>query len=558
MVQSKYFDRIVLISLVCLQAFMASACYFREIAWYPAPHWDQSNFLRQAYSLEERVFTHGPLELVKALWDNTDVNGLLLPIEGALSGAVFGGTRFPQLLVNFMFFIGLQLFAFNVGKRTFGNRGYGYLLLGLILCEASPWYWSGGLFDFRQDFSAYCLYGAWVCAVLRSRTFAERRWSIAAGAIAAFLVLHRYLTIVYLTAVLGSVIVLFVALILIWRAKPALAGPIRDRLSNSVFSILVLFLGSLPFLIRNREALYNYYVVGHLLSGQKTVRAAESGVFNLLDHLLFYPRSLMFSHLGATFVWAAVIAVALASLAFAMGRLDKQDNDAIAPGPAPFYGIAFLLIAILLPMAILTSDTAKSPCVVNIVGVPVALLVVSLAALLFSQLSRSWTPKLVGLAAGLVMLLGLYNEVFFLTEHLPDYPLRADYKRFGELDTWLVTYASERNWRNPKISFDGFFDLMQSWVIESTGYEQTGELINFQTKLARDIMSISRQDVFSLLADSDIVVLTTKPKNGVYPFWESIRQVWPDMKSWCDLNMDIVKTEKFSDFTATVYVRRGS
>src|ERR1700746_1403009 len=151
MVQSKYFDRIVLISLVCLQAFMASACYFREVAWYPAPHWDQSNFLVQAYSLEERVFTHGPHELVKALWDNTDVNGLLLPIEGALSGAVFGGTRFPQLLVNFILFIGLQLFAFNVGKSTFGNRWYGYLLLGLILCEAAPWYWSGGLFDFRQD-----------------------------------------------------------------------------------------------------------------------------------------------------------------------------------------------------------------------------------------------------------------------------------------------------------------------------------------------------------------------------------------------------------------------
>jgi hypothetical protein len=62
--------------------------------------------------------------------------------------------------VNFLFFVGLQLFAFNLGKYTFGNRAYGYLLVGLILCEASPWYWPGGLFDFRQDFSAYCLYGA--------------------------------------------------------------------------------------------------------------------------------------------------------------------------------------------------------------------------------------------------------------------------------------------------------------------------------------------------------------------------------------------------------------
>jgi hypothetical protein len=556
MIQSKHFDRVFLIGLVCLQAFMASAFYFREIAWYPAPHWDQSGFLAEAYNLEERVFAHGPLEVVKALWSGDDDNGLLLPIEGAVSGIVFGGTRFPQLLVNFLFFAGLQLFAFTTGKRILGNRAYGYLLLGLILCEASPWYWSGGLFDFRQDFSAYCLFGVWTCAVLRSGTFAEWRWSIAAGAIAGILVLHRYLTMVYLIAVLSSLMALFIGLLLIGRGKPNLPGPVRQRLRNLGSSILVLLLVSLPFLIRNWQALYEYYVVGHLLSGEKTVRAAEAGVLNLADHLLFYPRSLLFDHLGLTFILAVFCAIALALLTL-LPRKPEQPRRNISSSLAPLYGVCFLSLTILLPMAVLTLDISKSPCVVNIVAVPVALLIVWLLSLLSSLSSHPWKSKFAGLATALVMLFGLYNVAFFLTVHLPDYGQREDFKRFGELDKWLVTYAVGRHWREPKISFDGFFDLLQSSAITTTGYEQAGEYVDFDTKLGADIMSFSRDEVFSLLADSDFVVLTTKPKTGVYPFWESIRQVWPEMKSWCDQNLDVAKTETFSDFVATVYVRRG-
>jgi hypothetical protein len=550
------FDRVVLICLVCLQGLMASAFYFREVAWYPAAHWDQSGFLEQAYHLQERVFSRSPLELLRAVWTGGHVNGLLLPIEGALSGIVLGGTRFPQLAVNFVFFIVLQLFVFKLGKEIFGARAYGYLLLGLVLAEASPWYWSGGLFDFRQDFSAYCLYGIWACAVLWSRTFADRRWSLAAGAIAGLLVLHRFLTIVYLTPVFFGIIVLFVGLALKWRTKSEFASATHRRLCNSVLTTFILFLVSLPFLLRNWPAIYNYYG-RHVLSSEGSVRAAEVGVFNLADSLWFYPNSLLSDHLGTTFLWAAFIAIVIPFLALALQKLRKGTSANTALAAEPFYGVCFLFLAILVPIAILTLDTAKSPCVVNIVGVPISLLVAAFASLLGSKLSSNLRSGLIGLAAALVMILGLYNELFFLTQHLPDYPRREDLKRFGELDKWLVTYATSRNWRHPRISFDGMFDLLQAAAITSSGYEQTGDLVDFKTQLGVGIMGVNRNKVLSALADSDLVVLTTIPKEGVYPFSESMRQLWPEMKSWCDVKMDVAKIQTFSDFTATVYVRRG-
>jgi hypothetical protein len=46
-------DRKVLAILIALEAVLFCNFYFREIAWYPPLHIDQSGFLTQTYQLEE-------------------------------------------------------------------------------------------------------------------------------------------------------------------------------------------------------------------------------------------------------------------------------------------------------------------------------------------------------------------------------------------------------------------------------------------------------------------------------------------------------------------------
>jgi hypothetical protein len=60
------------------------------------------------------------------------------------------------------------------------------------------------LFDFRMDFIAYCLFGVWVCAALRSGLFLDWRWAIATGLLAALLVANRFLTIIYLLGIIAG------------------------------------------------------------------------------------------------------------------------------------------------------------------------------------------------------------------------------------------------------------------------------------------------------------------------------------------------------------------
>jgi hypothetical protein len=230
---------------------------------------DQAVILSEAYQLEERVFSKGIGELWKALWRKGSPNGLLLPIEGAFAGLMFGGTRLAELSLNFIAFGALQLVAFAWARAIWNHRAYGYMVLGLILCQTTAWFWAGGLFDFRFDFVAYCLYGIWVCAAIRSHLFLDRRWAIGCGLIGAFLVLHRFLTIVYLLGISAGFGEACIAICFVGRSDRYLDGRLRERLHNLALSsgVLVAVVG--PILIINRSAIHDYYVVGHVTSQEK-------------------------------------------------------------------------------------------------------------------------------------------------------------------------------------------------------------------------------------------------------------------------------------------------
>src|SRR4029077_18452924 len=139
-----YFDRRMLLAVIAVEALLFFSFYTREIAWYPPLKWDQSVYLTETYQLQEQIFAKGLSELWHAIWRGGPPSGLLLPIEGALSGLLLGGTRWPQLFVNFIAFVALQVIAFHTGRAVWGRRAYGYATLGLILCQATLWLPIGG------------------------------------------------------------------------------------------------------------------------------------------------------------------------------------------------------------------------------------------------------------------------------------------------------------------------------------------------------------------------------------------------------------------------------
>ena len=369
------FDLKILALSIAFQVLLFYSFYSREVAWYPPLNFDQTAFLNDTYRLEEQALTGGPAKFWSAIWSRGHYSGLALPIEGAIVGLMVPGTRLPQLCVNLIAFVALQAVAFSTARKAWSSTN-GYAALGLILCQATPWFWSGGLFDFRMDLSAYCLYGIWVCSVIRSQLFLDRRWAIVSGLIGALLVLTRFLTISYLLGVCAGFGAVCVAVALIWRADADLKRRMRRRACHLGLSLGILVLIAGPILIRNWRAINNYYILKHAVGEEKYIRAAEVGIRDQVGHLLFYPRSIVFDHLGPVFLWGSGIAIAAALAARVFARSPTIDQPCGRDEIFPLQ-IVFLLGSILGPIVVLTIDIAKSPVVGGIVGIPVALLVVA-------------------------------------------------------------------------------------------------------------------------------------------------------------------------------------
>jgi len=553
------FDRRVLLILIAIEAVVFCNFFFREIAWYPPQNFDQTYFLTEAYQLEDRVFSKGIGELWKALWRKGNPSGVLLPIEGAFSGLLFGGTRLPQLCILFIAFSTLQLVAFATARAVWNRRAYGYMVLGLILCQTTAWFWAGGLFDFRLDFVAYCLYGIWACAVVRSKLFLDRRWAIGCGLIGAFLVLHRFLTAIYLLGVCAGFAVASIVIGLVASSDADLAGRLKQRLSNLALSAGILVVVVSPVLFANRAAIQHYYLIGHTTGQERYIRAAEFGITDLAGHLLYYPKSILNDHWGATFVWGSALAIAtglIARLLSRSGTFDAQEPS--CHHETVLLQIIFLFGALLGPIVVLTIDIAKSPVVGGVVGVPAALLIVALTAAATRNaraLESSSAPKLIDLCSLVIFALGLFTQFGHTSRHLAEYAHRGDLKQWAELDKWLIQYACEYNLRSPRISFDIISGALNSGAITTSGFEQTGDLVEFRPMLGSTIMGVDRQEALSLLANSDFVILTSLQKTGVFPFYRHIAEYWEDLKAWANKNMIAARTVQLDSFTATAYVR---
>jgi hypothetical protein len=273
------------------------------VEYFPGFH-DQTLYLTTSYRLQEEITTNGIHAVVREIVGPTLPTGLLLPIEGVIPSFLISDPRLARLILNFAVFCGLQVTVFLLCANYWRNMALGVIAVGLLLCTQTAWFWAGGIFDFRLDFIAFCLYGIWVCLVIYSNVYLSTTLSVVGGLVAALLVLHRFLTGVYLFVILVYLLFLFVAY---WVLVPEHRRNSRVRLLNLALSSAYLFGLTTPILSRNWSAIHGYYVGLHATGEERWVRLKEAGVTSLVDFFAYYPRSLVEDHLGRFFYRVASI-----------------------------------------------------------------------------------------------------------------------------------------------------------------------------------------------------------------------------------------------------------
>jgi hypothetical protein len=524
----------------------------REVVWaYPAAH-DQTFYLSISYDAYEHILNEG---LIAGLRYGVDLPaiGLLLHLQASLLYFVLGPERLSALTVNFLYFALLQVvLAWTLHWLT---RRWSVVCigLGLLLSSLTPFFRVGGLMDFRMDFAAMCVFGILLCVVIRSRLFASPRWSLLVGAIAAYLIVLRFLTAVYLTGIAGLFVVFLLARLCWLRGD---AAPFRlewRRLLHIGLASLVVATAVLPIIYWRFDVLRRYYVEGHLTGEEKHIRALMDG-----HELLYYPRSLLQDHAGSSFVKLAALALLTAALLALYVRARRLPRTAAEPARMGFRTLSLVLLALMLivPTVVLTIDMHRSPVVAEIMLVPLLWLVLlaltSLVGLPRGERRPLFDYSLSALA-GVALLSAGITQLCQYGRHGELTRDRANMDQVLALHDLLGEAVRQRGIHHAVVATTSNADYLTFEATETLVYERHGFYCKFESPL-RKLAAVSQDEALACLRGSRFVLLT-RPEQGRTPFDKAMISLSPWLRDYCEKNLTHLKTFRIFDSDIAVYVR---
>lgn len=524
----------LLVLFVCEFILFHRYVHHNIINLYPRS-FDQASYLPVLYLTYENIKHVG--WLLGLQQSPPLATGVLFPVQSALALFVFGASRYSLLLVNFLYFIALQICCV-IALRSITKKNYMVLaFLGVLLAVNTPFFkYDGNMFDVRMDFMTFCLYGMVVCMIIRSGIYLERKWTMLAAVLACFTILLRTLTVVYFAGIILSMGAYF----------------FFNQYNNGRLKNLILFAGLLgcviiPLIWLNSATLYQYYVIGHVLGAEKYIRAAEVGIKNALQAFVYYPGMLFAAHIG-------FVSLSLAALFLAFFALLRRPTFAGDYGKTTWF---FLVVAILIPMTALTLDTSKSPIVASIMVVPTLFLLFwdCLSVDNSIVLTKKGTRFFYTLSS-FIFIVGMFCQVKALTHHYSQ-------RRLNELDVLTRLYLDVGNYAVAQhkdtisIAFDQVCDYLTSGGIATLYYENTGKLLAVNVeKLGGIIFPITEDDALASLKRSDVFVLNLDEykQPSPYPFNQSVEKIKPKLKSYAELKMQKLGDYIINDATYRVYV----
>jgi hypothetical protein len=531
----------------------------REVVWgYPENN-DQVAYLRLAYMTYERVLEQGLARGLAWGFMARQPNGAMLHVQAPLLFLVTGPSRLSALSLNLVYFVLLELTLVWTVVRLTRRWSLALLGLGLLLAAATPFYMAGGFMDFRIDFIAWCLYAIFISLVVLSGLFLSRRFSIAAGAAAGLLVLFRVITVVYLGGIF-----LAVAVYLAWRwrrSRRALepGPPVATQLWNFAYTAGITAACAVGVIASRFSLLRSYYVAGHLTSSEKHIRAAEQGLSSVTDHLLFYPTSFLRDHAGPVFLTVAGVTLVVAlALAWMAGTRHDPAQRRVPDVPGMY---VFLGACIVVPLVVLTADTAKSAVVADILVGPVVWIVLW-TLIVAARADRAVeaapsvrrTLQVLGCSA---LAAGAYSHVSHLSSHGTLYEHKADVGQVVALYDAIGEYSRMVGSTSPRISVDRVDDFLFAPLLDPLMYERKGVLMTAGFGLGASIFPVTESDAFDLVRNSDFLVLSegNPYQNPARPFNRAMEAIRPRLRQFADSDLLLLGRFPMFGFDRLLYVR---
>jgi hypothetical protein len=572
--------------LLGLQFLLFRQSALREVVWSYPPYHDQLSYLGRSYDTYERIldrgiwaglseaegFRHfkpeaGPDERTIPGHQPDDPNptlspnGAFLPVQAALLFLLTGPGRLAALSMNFAYLALFQCAVIATVLWFTGRWSLALLALGLLLSSPSQFDATGGIIDFRIDFIAMCLYGIFVCLAIRSKVFADWRWSALAGFVGAVVIGFRFIASIYLAGVMGFLLIFLAAKWLWLRHKPIARQAVFRQIVGAAIACAIILLLAGPLIVHHFPAINDYYIGNHLKGTDRGIRAASQGVRDIWDSLKYYPNSLYDFHAGPFFCKAGglLLLVCIAVRAFGPRRDELRSRSPIDLTSA----VVFAGLCLFVPLVLLSTDQDKTPVVADVMVGPLLWLIVLIAAgTIVAFRGRTLHPLVrYGLAvfATIVLTEGMLTQ-------FSQYPQRGEMsKNRDQIESLERLYdridadCHAIGLRNPIIASDTQSDYIVPGVLQVLSYERHGHLIRPGECMANTIAAVSADDLLKEIRQADFVLLTDHeaPPSGQfeYPFETSVRQAKPRLLAYCRENLVEQGRARVFDRDVTLYAR---
>jgi hypothetical protein len=545
---------VLLIVLFAVEAVIFYVHVARDIAPFYPSNFDQLSYYIATYDLISAFHARGLSVLVEELLQPSSATGTTFVLQGALLSLIGGENRTAILSINLVYLLALQFVFFAVIRARTGRTDLAWIAMALLLSLSTLFNGAGGIYDYRIDFSAFCLYGIWTCLIIWSRSFLQTRRTLVVAAVGILLVYSRFFTIIYVGGILGTLAA--VNTYEIWRNRSPYRTAVAARRVRNILlcsTIIAAICGARLFL--SRAAIYNYYVVGHVLGEEKFIRAHELGIYTVAGHLFYYPKSIIEKHVG---LLTLLMAGALAGWSLWSDRVTTSE---LFTRPRRFRQEFITLgLAILIPVAVLTINVSKSPVVGGIVAVPVILAMVLFGAAVWPRGGRpKLTPPWARMLPALVMAIALTAFVSkgLSSKHLP---AREDLERITLLAKTIATYAADNNLTRLTMSSDRIVDYQNAATPKLFSIEMLHRNLDIDPRFGHSVYGIfatSREDALRLFADSDVIVLTdaVTDRSYPYPMNTKIKEYWDELWQWTNQNRALLFSTEIYGIPYRVFVR---
>ena len=526
----------VALGLLLLAEFLLFQRLNAESAWI-YPRWDdQVQYLTEAYRGYEYRLDHGFWAGIWQTWVHLSAQGTLHDFFALMVFTVVGPSRAAALDVNMLAFLALQAATFVSVRRATRSDFAAWISFGFLAAMLCPWSGEpGSATDFRLDWLATCTYGIALGAAALTDGFRSSKGALIFGFAAGIALLARFLTAVYFGLILAA--------LLVW----VLSRPDRwPRFRRLALSGATAFALAAPIFWINRQAITNYYWIGHVVGPERALRDSHMGILESVRWIL---SEFMLSKVG---VPALILVAATLVALWGFGKRTEAVDSGGAPQVPPRFVWILALTFLAAPAAVLCVHPVKTPQTLGILIAPL----VWLAVLGCARLARRLKPRVlawIGLAvcaAG-----GCIFAAFVLREPYP-VSVAKDATQVNTLLDYVYFRAEEAGLLHPRLASTRIIDVLSAKTFSVLGYERHQHWTEFYQTLPTGLVETQEAAALGLLGESDFIFLVSGGES-LWPFDRQMEALLPVTRSWCDAHRAHLVDLVIQGRRVSVYERAG-